>query len=192
MPTYSPATYGLLMLASRQTRWTTSMPYALIPTSIANNIRQTLLQQIPIVIRSNTKDPRPSRDTCTITSLTFSGLRPTVSYKTFKASAIHTTLKLITASEYRFQHEGATAVHKLPPPLQALLQILDAVQQATFWTTNDRTNTISFTPMDVDYNPFRLQSMLCAFHLTHLDSPTEPTRCIIRPPRLRLDLRGDH
>jgi len=60
LPTYSPAVYGLLLLASRQTRWTTSIPDALIPTSIANNIRQTLFQQIPTVIRSNTKDTKPS------------------------------------------------------------------------------------------------------------------------------------
>jgi len=37
-------------------------------------------------------------------------------------------------------------------------------------------------------NPFRLQSMPCALHLTHPDCPTTPTRYIIRPPRLRTDL----
>ena len=72
------------------------------------------------------------------------------------------------------------------------MQIMDAVQPATYWTTDDRSNTFSFTPMDVDNNPFRLQSMTCALHLTHPDSPTEPTKYIIRPPRLRTDLRGDH
>jgi hypothetical protein len=71
LPTYILSTYGLLLLASRQARWTTSMRDTLIPTSIANNIRQTLLQQLPIVIRSNTKHPEPSRDTCSITSLAF-------------------------------------------------------------------------------------------------------------------------
>ena len=41
--------------------------------------------------------------------------------------------------------------------------------------------------MDVDYNPFRLQSMPCSLYLTHHESPTETTRYLIRPPRLRLD-----
>jgi len=192
LPTYNPSTYGLLFLAIRQARWTTSILDTLILTFIANNIRQTLLQQLPTVIRSNTEDPKLSRDTCIITSLAFTRLRPTNSYRTFKASAIHTTIKLLTASEYRFQHERATAVNELSPPLQALLQILDAVQPATYRTTDDRSNTISFIPMDVDYNPFRLQFMPCALHLTHPDSPTEPTKSIIRPPRLRTNLKGDN
>ena len=131
MPTYSVATYGLLLLASRQTRWTTNIPDTLIPTSIANNIRQTLLYHIPITIRSNTKVRKPSGDICSIISPTFSGLRPTDSYKTFKVSVIHISIKLITASEYRFQHERATTVNELFPPLQALLHILDAIQPAT-------------------------------------------------------------
>jgi hypothetical protein len=91
-----------------------------------------------------------------MTSLAFTVLRPTDSYRIFRASAIHTTLKLLTASEYRFQHERATAVNELSPLLQALLQILDAVQPFTSWTAVERSNTISFIPLDVDYNPFRL------------------------------------
>jgi len=102
MPTYIPAIYGLLLIANKHTKWTTSIPDNLIPTSIANNIRQILLQQISTIIRSNTKDPKFSKDTCSGTSLFFSGLRPTDSYRSFRASVIHTSLKLITASEYRF------------------------------------------------------------------------------------------
>ena len=77
------------------------------------------------------------------------------------------------------------------PPIQALLQVLDVVQPAIWWTTNERHNTTTFRPLDVDYNPVRLQSMPCALYLTHPDSPATTTRYLIRPPRLRSDLRED-
>ena len=45
--------------------------------------------------------------------------------------------------------------------------------------------------MEVDYNPIRLQSMPCTLYLTHPETPSMTTRYLIRPPRLRSDLRGD-
>ncbi len=79
-----------------------------------------------------------------------------------------------------------------PPPLQALLQVLDAIQPATAWTADKHANTATFTPVDVDYNPLRLQSMPCVLYLTHPESPSTPTKYLIRPPpRLRFDLRED-
>ena len=142
-------------------------------------------------IRSNTKAPKFSIDTCNITSTTFTGSRPTECYRLFKASALHTSLKLITTSEYRFQHERATSATELSPPLQALLQVFDVVQPATAWTADEHLNTATFTPVDVDYNPIRLQSMPCVLYLTHPESPSTPTRYLIRPPRLRFDLIRD-
>ena len=133
MPTYSPATYILLLIAIRQTLWTTSILDTLILTSIANNIRQTLLQQISTIIRSNTEDPKLSIDTCGVTSMAFSRLRPTDSYISFRASVIHTSLKLITASEYLFQHERVTTVSGLSPSLQSTLQIRNEIQPVTQW-----------------------------------------------------------
>ena len=67
MSTYSLATYGLLLLAKRQARWTTSIPDTLIPTSFANDNWQILLQHIPTIIRPSTEDPKPSKDSCSIT-----------------------------------------------------------------------------------------------------------------------------
>ena len=99
--------------------------------------------------------------------------------------------KLITSAEYRYQNERAASAAELSPPLQALLQVLDAIQPATRWTADERPNTVAFTPMEVDYNPIRLQSMLCAIYLVHPETPSTNTRYIIRPPRLRSDLRGD-
>jgi len=124
--------------------------------------------------------------------LAFAGLRPTECYRIFRASALHTTIKRITAAGYRYQHERATSVAVLPPPpLQALLHVLDAIQPATKWSAEERPNTITFTPLDVDYNPFHLQSMPSSPYLTHLESHGDPIRYLVRPPRLRSHLKSD-
>ncbi len=59
------------------------------------------------------------------------------------------------------------------------------------WSVEDRPNTITFTPLDVDYNPIRLQSMPSSLYLTHPENLGGIVRIIVRPPRLRSDLRGD-
>ena len=79
----------------------------------------------------------------------------------------------------------------LSPPLEAFLQVLGTIQPATKWTTDERPNAATFTPLDVDYNPVLLQSMPCALYLTHPDSLATTTRYLIRPPRLRSNLRED-
>ena len=182
LPTFSSAAYGMLLLASRQAIWTTNIHTTLIPHQIPQSTRQALLQQMPTTIGSNTKAPKLSRDTFSITNTTFTGHTPTECYRFFKASALHTTLKLITTSEYIYQHERPTSAAELSPPLQALLQVLNAVQPATAWTADGRANTASFTPVDVDYNPLRLQSMPCVLYLTHPESPSTASMYLIRPP----------
>ena len=146
---------------------------------------------MPTITRRNSEAPKPSRDTCSITSTAFTGKRPSECHKHFKESIIHTVHKLITATEYRYQHERATSASELSPPLQALLQTIDAIQPATAWEKDGQNNTATFTPVEVDYNPLRLQSMPTVIFLTHPESPSTPTRYLIRPPRLRSDLRGD-
>ena len=74
LPTFSSAAYDLLILASRQARWSTNIYAALIPQQIPQPTRQALLLT---TIRSNTKAPKLSRDTCSITSPSFTGHRPT-------------------------------------------------------------------------------------------------------------------
>ncbi len=59
------------------------------------------------------------------------------------------------------------------------------------WSVEERPNTITFTPLDVDYNPLRMQSMPSSLYLTHPESHGDPIKYIIRPPRLRSNLRGD-
>ena len=130
---------------------------------------------------SNTDAPMYSRDAYSITSLAFAGLRPTECYRMFKAYTLHKLHKLVTAVEYRYHHERATLAADLSPPLQALLQVLDAIQPATRWTAEDRSNTITFTPMDVDYNLFRLQSMPSSLYLTHPKDPSTPSGILFAP-----------
>jgi hypothetical protein len=46
LPTFSTVAYGLLLLSSIKIRLTTSLPNTRIPTIIAENIRQAMLQQV--------------------------------------------------------------------------------------------------------------------------------------------------
>ena len=96
---------------------------------------------MPTTNRANKEAPRLSRDVCIITSMVFNGQRPTECYKIFKASALYIVIKLTTATEYRNQHERATSAAELSSPLQAILQVLDAVQPATMWTRDERLST---------------------------------------------------
>ncbi len=59
------------------------------------------------------------------------------------------------------------------------------------WMADERAHTVAFTPMDVDYNPIRMQSMPCALYLTHPENPSTNTKYLIRPPRIHFDLRTD-
>jgi hypothetical protein len=77
LPTFCSAAYSLLLLANRQARWSTTIPSSLIPQQIPQPTRQALLQQMPTTIRCNTKAPKLSRDTCSITSTAFTGNKPT-------------------------------------------------------------------------------------------------------------------
>ena len=116
LPTFSSSTYGLLLLASRQARWASHIPEVLIPQAILQPIRKALLHQMPTIIKSNTEPPKQSRDTCCITSLAFTGQRPTDCHKHFKAAALYTGYKLITSTEYRYQHDRAASAAELSPP----------------------------------------------------------------------------
>ena len=88
----------------------------MIPGTIPKNIRHGLLQQIPTLIRSITTDPKRSRDACTVTSTAFAGLRFVDFYKHFRAAALYTNRKVITAMEHRYQLEKSMSVAKLSPP----------------------------------------------------------------------------
>jgi hypothetical protein len=85
LPTFSSAAYGLLLLANRQARWSTSILNTLIPQTIFQPIRKALLQQMPTTIRGNIEAPKLSHDICCITSHASTGERPTDCHVHFKA-----------------------------------------------------------------------------------------------------------
>ena len=63
---------------------------------------------------------------------------------------------------------------QLSPPTQALLQTIDTIQPATTWNHAQQSNTVTFIPTEIDYNPLRLQSQpytLMIHHPTNLTTP---------------------
>jgi hypothetical protein len=79
----------------------------------------------------------------------------------------------------------------LSPSTQALLQVIDSILPATTWSTVVQANTITCTPIEVHYNPLRLQVQPCTLMLTHPTNPTIQEFYSIRPPMLRTNARGD-
>ena len=71
LPTFSPATYGLAILASRQLRWTTTLSQTSIPNWILDIRRQLLLNQTPTITKANVDRLTSAKDTCTIHSPVF-------------------------------------------------------------------------------------------------------------------------
>ncbi len=80
----------------------------------------------------------------------------------------------------------------LSPPTQALLQAIDTVQPATFWSVGQQPNSVAFFPNEIEYNPLRLQAHPYTLILQHPTNPTTPELYSIRPPKLRTNARGDH
>ena len=83
------------------------------------------------------------------------------------------------------------AVH-LSSPTQALLQANYYIQPATTWSIAARANTVTFIPIEFDYNPLRLHAQPHILMLTHPTNPNLQEFGSICPPRLRTNARGDH
>ena len=71
LPTFTQATYGLTLLASRQLRWTTTVSQTSIPNWIPESLRQPLLNQTPTITGANADRLTPAKDTCIIHSPVF-------------------------------------------------------------------------------------------------------------------------
>jgi hypothetical protein len=192
LPTNSPASVGLLLLSSRQAPWTTLIPDAHIPPNIPADLCTRLSQQIPTITRTTNTPPKAARDMCTIYSPAFAGLTPTECLRHLRASILHTLNQLLTAVEYRQPHDTATMAAHLSPPTQALLQIIDTIQPATFWRAGQQPNSVTFFPSEIDYNPLRLQAQPYTLILQHPTNPTIPEFYSIRPPKLRTNAKGDY
>ena len=116
LPANSPASVGLLLLASRQAPWTTIIPDELISPNIPDDLRTRLRRQIPTITRITNTPPKAARDMCTVYSPAFTGLSPTECLRHLRASILHTLNKLLTAAEYRQPHDTATMAAHLSPP----------------------------------------------------------------------------
>ena len=101
LPTFTPATYGLTLLASRQLRWTTILPRASIPNWILDNLMQPLINQSPTITRANVDRLTSAKDTCTIHSPAFQSVSTIVAYKIFRALVILTLHRYLSALEHR-------------------------------------------------------------------------------------------
>jgi hypothetical protein len=130
LPTFSPAAYGLTLLASRQLRWTTNIPQTSIPSWIPDSLHQSLLNQSPTVTRANVDRMLPAKDTCTIYSKEFRGLNAIVAFGLFRAAVIPTLYRYLFAVEHMQHNSTATSVDQLSRPTQALLHAMDSVQPA--------------------------------------------------------------
>ena len=106
-------------------------------------------------------------------------------------ATIQTLHKHLTEVSHRHQNQIANTIDTLSQATQALLQALDLVQPSTPWNTDERQNTMVFTPTEVDYNPLRLQAQS---HVIFLQDPRSINLTIkfsIKPPRIRSYTRGD-
>jgi hypothetical protein len=96
LPTTSPHTYNLTLLASRKVPRIVRILDTFIPTGMNSDLRQTLLKRTPTITRATTTTGKPTRDPCNIYCLAFLGLTATCRYKLFKDAALITLLQHLT------------------------------------------------------------------------------------------------
>jgi hypothetical protein len=148
----------LTLLVSRRLRWKATIPTEYIDDKLPEDLRKTLLAQVPTVTRKNIDKPIAAKDTCTIHSQEFQGLSATAAFILFRAAAIQILHKHLTDVSHRRQNQIANTLDNLSQSNQALLQVLDSVQPTTPCNTDERHNTMVFTPTEENYNPLRQQA----------------------------------
>jgi len=191
LPTFSPSTYGLILLASRQTKWSASLSPDIIPADLPEDLRQALLLQIPTVTRTNADITQKAKDTCIIASNTFKDRTPIWCLNYFRAAAIQTLHKYLMEVEYMPQNLSATRLDHLSQSTQALLQALDAVQSASTWTAASKPNSVEFLPVEIQHNPLRQQAQQFVLLLQDPLAVNDTVKFTIKPPRIRKHHRGD-
>ena len=87
-PTFSMATYGLTLLASKHLRLTFNLQEACIHTRIPVNLRKPLLAQVPTITHKSVDKPNNAKDTCTIHRHDFQGLTAPPTFNLFRATTI--------------------------------------------------------------------------------------------------------
>jgi len=85
----------------------------------------------------------------------------------------------------------ATSIDQLSQHTQALLQALESVQPTGNWKLDDRTNTVIFTPIEVNYNTLRQQTQQYVLILQDPRSIQNPIKFTIKPPIIQTHHKGD-
>jgi len=80
-----------------------TLPSTCIPKWIPDILKKPLLNQTPIITRKNVDKPIPSKDICTIHNNDFQDQTALSAYHLFKAAAILTMHKYLTAVEHKKQ-----------------------------------------------------------------------------------------
>jgi hypothetical protein len=132
-----------------------------------------------------------AKDTYTIHSPVFQGVSTIVAFRIFRATAILTLHRYLSAVEHKKQNSTATSVDQLSQPSQALLQAMDSVQPTSGWKLNKRLNTMTFYPTEINYNTLRQQAQPYVLVLQDPRAINNIIKFTIRPPRIRSHLRGD-
>jgi len=96
-PTFSTATYGLTLMASKHLRWTCNLPEGCIHTRLPETLTNPLLSQAPIISRKSVDTSNNAKDNCTIHSQDFQDLTSLSAFNLFKVAVIHTLHKHLTA-----------------------------------------------------------------------------------------------
>ena len=104
--------------------------------------------------------------------------------------AILTLHRYLSAIEHRQQNSIATTVDQLSQPTQALLQAMDSVQPAGVWKLDDRPDTVTFYPTEINYNTLRQQARPYVLVLHDPRAISTIIKFTIRPPRTRSHIRG--
>jgi hypothetical protein len=129
--TFSQATSGLTLLATRQLRWTTSIPDNYINTKLPEHRKKSLITQIPTITRKNVDKPNTAKDPCAIHCHEFQGLSVIAAFNLFRTATIQTLHKHLTEVEHKHQNKTANSLDNLSQATQAILQALDSVQPST-------------------------------------------------------------
>ena len=108
--------YGLTRLASRQLRWTTTLPLTSIPIRIPDSMRKPLLNNIPTINRANADRLLPAKDAYTIHSNEFRGLATIKAFRNLRAAAIITPYRHLSVVEHKQQNSTVTSIDQLSQP----------------------------------------------------------------------------
>jgi hypothetical protein len=132
-----------------------------------------------------------AKDTCTIHIPVFQGVSVIVAFRIFRAATILTLHRYLSAVEHRQQNNIATTVDPMSQPTQALLQAMDSVQPASVWKLDDKPNTVTFYPIEINYNTLRQHAQPYVLVLQDPRAINNIIKFTFRPPRIRSHLRGD-